>query len=60
MDDAVWDPTVFAKTHDRLLRGDITRAFFKHVLAQARGQHLLSAKHFTVDGHAHRGLGRSA
>jgi transposase len=50
MDDAVWDPTVFTKNRDRLLRGDIARAFFERVLAQAKGQHLLSAEHFTVDG----------
>jgi transposase len=50
MDDVVWDPTVFTKNRDRLLRGDIARAFFERVLAQAKGQHLLSAEHFTVDG----------
>jgi transposase len=50
MDDAVWDATVFTKNRERLLRGDIARAFFERVLAQAQGQHLLSAEHFTVDG----------
>jgi transposase len=50
LDDAVWDPTVFTKNRDRLLRGDIARAFFERVLAQAKGQHLLSAEHFTIDG----------
>jgi IS5 family transposase len=50
MDDAVWDPTVFTKNRERLLRGDIARAFFERVLAQAQRQHLLSAEHFTVDG----------
>ena len=50
MDDAVWDPTVFTKNRERLLRGDIARAFFERVLAQAQGQQLLSAEHFTVDG----------
>ena len=50
MDDPVWDPTVFTKNRERLLRGDIARAFFERVLAQAQGQHLLSTEHFTVDG----------
>ena len=33
MDDPVWDPTVFTKNRERLLRGDIARAFFERVLA---------------------------
>jgi hypothetical protein len=37
MDDRVWDPTVFTKNRERLLRGDIARAFFERVLAQAKG-----------------------
>jgi transposase len=50
MDDPVWDPTVFTKNRERLLHGDIARAFFERVLAQAQQQHLLSTEHFTVDG----------
>ena len=50
MDDAVWAPTTFTKNRDRLLEGDIARAFFEDVVAQARGRRLLSAEHFTVDG----------
>jgi transposase len=50
MDDPVWDPTVFTKNRERLLRGDIARAFFERVLAQAQARQLLSAEHFTVDG----------
>jgi transposase len=50
MDDRVWDPTVFTKNRERLLRGDIARAFFERVLAQAQARQLLSAEHFTVDG----------
>jgi transposase len=50
MDDAVWVPTTFSKNRDRLLEGDIARAFFEDVVAQARGRRLLSAEHFTVDG----------
>ncbi|PYM65811.1 MAG: IS5 family transposase, partial [Candidatus Rokuibacteriota bacterium] len=50
MDDPVWDPTVFTKNRERLLRGDIARAFFERVLAQAQPHPRLSAEHFTVDG----------
>src|SRR6266404_2720183 len=50
MDDAVWAPTTFTKNRDRLLDGDVARAFFEDVVAQARGRGLLSAEHFTVDG----------
>src|SRR3981081_720059 len=49
-DDAVWVPTTFTKNRDRLLEGDIARAFFEEVVEQARGRRLLSAEHFTVDG----------
>ena len=37
MDDAVWVPTTFTKNRDRLLEGDVARAFFDAVLAQADG-----------------------
>jgi transposase len=50
MDDPVWAPTTFTKNRDRLLEGDIARAFFEDVVEQARGRRLLSAEHFTVDG----------
>ena len=50
LDDPVWDPSVFTKNRDRLLRGDIARAFFERVLAQAHARQLLSPEHFTVDG----------
>jgi transposase len=50
MDDPIWDATVFSKNRDRLLEGDIARAFFERVLCHARAQHLLSDEHFTVDG----------
>jgi IS5 family transposase len=43
-------PTVFTKNRERLLRGDIARAFFERVLAQAQGRQLLSGEHITVDG----------
>src|SRR5687768_1968312 len=50
MDDRIWDPTVFTKNRERLLRGDIARAFFERVRAQAEQRGLLSDEHFTVDG----------
>ena len=50
MDDPVWNATVFTKNRERLLRGDIARAFFDQAVAQARERGLLSAEHFTVDG----------
>lgn len=50
MDDPVWDHSVFTKNRERLLAGDIARAVFERVLAQARSRHLLSNEHFTVDG----------
>ena len=50
IDDAVWTPTTFTKNRDRLLDGDIARAFFEDIVVQAREQSLLSNEHFTVDG----------
>jgi transposase len=50
MDDTVWDVTVFTKNRERLLDGDIAKAFFEAVLQQARERNLLSDEHFTVDG----------
>ena len=50
MDDAVWVPTTFTKNRDRLLEGDVARAFFDAVLAQAQSKRLLSSEHFSVDG----------
>ncbi len=50
MDDAVWTPTTFTKNRERLLAGDVARAFFEDVVEQARGRRLLSDQHFTVDG----------
>lgn len=50
MDDPVWDATTFTKNRDRLLSGDVARAFFAEVLAEARTHQLLSDEHFTVDG----------
>ena len=40
----------FTKNRERLLAGDVARAFFEDVVEQARGRRLLSDEHFTVDG----------
>ena len=50
MDDPIWDATVFSKNRDRLLEGDVARAFFAKVMEEARRRDLLSDEHFTVDG----------
>ena len=50
MDDPIWNATVFTKNRERLLAGEIARAFFERVVAQARDRGLLSDEHFTVDG----------
>jgi transposase len=50
MDDPIWDVTVFTKNRERLLQGDIARAFFERVVVHAQARRLLSAEHFTVDG----------
>jgi transposase len=50
MDDPIWNATVFTKNRERLLAGEIARAFFDRVVAQARERGLLSDEHFTVDG----------
>lgn len=50
LDERVWVPTVFTKNRDRLLEGEIARAFLAGVVAEARRRGLLSDEHFTVDG----------
>jgi transposase len=50
LDDEVWNPTVFTKNRDRLLRADVAKEFLAHVVEQARDKGLTSDEHFTVDG----------
>src|ERR1041384_7078492 len=50
MDDAVWDPTVFRKNRDRMLKSDVAGLFFQAVVEEARVMGLLSDEHFSVDG----------
>jgi transposase len=50
MDDVVWDPTVFSKNRDRMLKAEIAGLFFQAVVEEARVAGLLSDEHFSVDG----------
>jgi transposase len=50
MDEAVWDATTFTKNRDRLLDGEIARAFLQEVLAEATAARVLADDHLTVDG----------
>jgi transposase len=45
-----FDPTVFTKNRQRLLRHNVAQQFFDEVVRQADGLGLLSDEHFTVDG----------
>lgn len=49
-DDPVWNHSVFSKNRDRFLKADLSRRFFREVVALARNHDLLSDEHFTVDG----------
>ena len=48
-DDAVCVPTVFTKNRERLIHGNIAKAFLQEVLKTAETHGLLSHEHFTVD-----------
>ena len=50
MDAPVWDVTVFTKNRDRLLEGDVARAFLAAILVDPQVKPLLSSEHFSVDG----------
>jgi len=45
-----FDPTVFTKNRQRLLRHRVGQALFDEVVAEAHERGLLSDEHFTVDG----------
>jgi transposase len=49
-DDAVWVPTAFTKSRDRLIAGNIADAILHEILKAADTRGLLSHEHFTVDG----------
>lgn len=44
------DHSTFSRNRERLLEQDVARKFFEKVVEFARGKHLLSSEHFTVDG----------
>src|SRR4051794_5024960 len=50
MDAPVWDVTVFTKNRERLLEGDVARAFLHAILVAPAVKRLLSTEHFSVDG----------
>ncbi len=50
LDEASFDHSTFSRNRARLLEHDVAGAFFRGVVAQARGLNLLSDEHFTVDG----------
>src|SRR5918998_5450372 len=47
VDAPVWNHSTFSKNRDRLLAGDIAKAFFGAVVRQASAAGLLSDDHFT-------------
>ena len=50
MDEKSFDPTVFTKNRERLLKHNVASKFFGAIVEQARTAGLMSDEHFTVDG----------
>src|SRR5258708_39492333 len=50
MDEKSFDPTVFTKNRERLLKHNVASKFFGAIVEQARDAGLMSDEHFTVDG----------
>jgi IS5 family transposase len=50
LDEPGLDQSNFSRLRERLVDTDVAHRFFNAVLAQARGEGLLSTEHFTVDG----------
>jgi transposase len=50
MNDPVWDPTVFTKNRDRLLRSEMADRFFDEILAVIDRSGIASDEHFSIDG----------
>ena len=48
--EASFDPTVFTKNRERLLKHRVGQQLFDEVVAEASERQLLSEEHFTVDG----------
>lgn len=49
-DPTSFDRSTFSKNRDRLMDGDIARAFFQEVVVEVKERGLMSEEHFTVDG----------
>jgi hypothetical protein len=50
LDDQVWNHSIFSKTRDRLLAGDVAADFLAQVLEQPQVRRLLSSERFSVYG----------
>jgi transposase len=50
MDEKSFDPTVFTKNRERLLKHNVASKFFGVIVEQAQAAGLMSDEHFTVDG----------
>jgi transposase len=50
MVEEAFDPTVFTKNRERLLKHEVTAQFFAVVVEQAQAAKLMSSEHFSVDG----------
>lgn len=45
-----FDHSTFSRNRARLIEHDVAKEFFHQIVRQAKGRHLMSADHFTVDG----------
>ena len=50
MTSPAFDPSTYSKNRERLLKHVACGVFFQQIVAQARGEGLLSSEHFSVDG----------
>jgi len=50
VDDQVWNPTVFCKNRDRLLKVEISAKVLNGIITHKKVSRLLSQDHFSVDG----------
>jgi len=50
MTEKVFDPTVFTRNRDRLMKHEVAELFLVATVDQARQRGLLSSEHFSVDG----------
>lgn len=50
MTEMPFDHSTFSKNRERLMKHDAAQEFFRQIVVQAQGAHLMSSEHFTVDG----------